>query len=289
MITELEPRVEGICTYLKREGILPISFPKSLPQDEETYGRWAEKNLPNLSFEEKEKLGEKQMRYAGTNDTEEHAARFYDYVHQTGFIDLERSLEYDNLCQQILFIIQNLTDHSKILDIGCGDGLHDIKIAQEYPHSEVEGVDLSSARIKKAKERAKRNNIPNISFTTGNFFNNPETSGNFDTVLAIHTIHEADSPEEYISPYTGFAEGYLYFEAFQRISAHLKPNGKVIIGLPACVEYHERLKDILPWVVKRHKLEVRDPKSNMKSIEYTLEKNKKETKDLFFVAHKIAG
>jgi 2-polyprenyl-3-methyl-5-hydroxy-6-metoxy-1,4-benzoquinol methylase len=86
----------------------------------------------------------------------------------------------------------DLTKHipvgSKIIDIGCGYGILANYLALSDPSSEVRGVDIDTARIKKAKESTLGRS--NISFDAINFMT--EDLSRYDRVLMIDVMHYFD-------------------------------------------------------------------------------------------------
>lgn len=56
---------------------------------------------------------------------------------------------------EIKFILENLREGLKVLDLGCGNGYTDIRIAQQYD-SEVTGLDISQNQLDGATKLAKR-------------------------------------------------------------------------------------------------------------------------------------
>lgn len=56
-------------------------------------------------------------------------------------------------------ICQNLPDGNSYLDLACGTGILTQKIALQFPHSSVIGVDISSGYIEMAKKKSQPKNI----------------------------------------------------------------------------------------------------------------------------------
>ena len=77
----------------------------------------------------------------------------------------------------------NLSNHSKVLDIGCAKGymMHDLSLL--IPKAEIKGVDIS----KYAKDHAIESMQENILVSNAN--NLPFPDDYFDLVIAINTLH----------------------------------------------------------------------------------------------------
>jgi 2-polyprenyl-3-methyl-5-hydroxy-6-metoxy-1,4-benzoquinol methylase len=69
----------------------------------------------------------------------------------------------------------------KILDVGCGTGRHAIELSKRGYH--VTGIDLSESQLKRAKEKAKENNLV-VDFQRHDARNLP-FSGEFDVAIML--------------------------------------------------------------------------------------------------------
>lgn len=76
-------------------------------------------------------------------------------------------------------------EYPELLDLACGRGRHSILLAQKG--YSVTGIDLSETAIRKAKERASRENIHNVRFLTGDMRENPGLS--FHAVVSLFTSY----------------------------------------------------------------------------------------------------
>ena len=67
------------------------------------------------------------------------------------------------------FILSDIANYefSSVLDIGCGPGILDVKIAQMFPKAKIYGIDPSKDMIKQAGSLAKRAGIKNLEFAIG--------------------------------------------------------------------------------------------------------------------------
>lgn len=105
-----------------------------------------------------------------------------------------------------------LKRNSKTLDLGCGSGDLVIKLLQN--HFEAKGIDFASTMIKKAKQTAKRLNLPEGSFIHKSIFDF-QSDEKFDLISANGVI-------EYVS------EGQLN-DIIKLSHALLKKNGILIL------------------------------------------------------------
>ena len=110
---------------------------------------------------------------------------------------------------------------SIILDIGCGNGHHVSKIAEQ--NLNVVGIDISPSMIKKAKE-----NYPKLNFILGNVLNNQQFKPNsFTHILCLYfTIYYFKNKEDF----------------FQNCYQWLMPGGYLIVH----IVNREKFDPILP-------------------------------------------
>ena len=83
---------------------------------------------------------------------------------------------------QALSFIDNLTENSRIADIGCGTGGQTMVIAQNAP-GKITAIDLSLDYIKRLNKRAKQLNLQNkVKGIVGSMDNLPFREEEFDLV-----------------------------------------------------------------------------------------------------------
>ena len=107
----------------------------------------------------------------------------------------------------------NFDKSLKILDVGCGTGRHAIELSKRGYH--VTGIDLSESQLKRAKEKAKENNLV-IDFQCHDARNLPFNS-EFDVAIMLceggFSLMETDE---------------MNFEILKNVTKSLKPNAKLI-------------------------------------------------------------
>src|SRR5579863_2086229 len=91
------------------------------------------------------------------------------------FIDAEDSSEMARLLDQDMLVTRSMgglfperaddLDHiHTILDVACGPGGWVLRVAREYPHLQVTGVDISERMVGYARSLAQASGLPNAHF-----------------------------------------------------------------------------------------------------------------------------
>lgn len=89
-------------------------------------------------------------------------------------------------------VVDKLTDGARVLDVGCGAGVAVEAIAQAFPNSSVEGVDLSLHAIERARERLA--DLPNAAARHGRAEDVPDAAA-YDLVLTFDCLHDMTRPD----------------------------------------------------------------------------------------------
>src|SRR3989338_1663969 len=84
----------------------------------------------------------------------------------------------------------------KVIDIGCGDGIHTFKIWERGRPEELVGVDPAKEAVRVANERYGRYGINFYDFS---IYNMPFPDGYFDIAVVKGVIHHLDRPLDGIS------------------------------------------------------------------------------------------
>ncbi len=83
----------------------------------------------------------------------------------------------------------------RIIDVGCGSGATAIVLAQEFPQSEVVGVDLSEPLLRLATQAAQAAGMDSrMRFETGDAEHIPYEENTFDAVLSLNMVHIVEYP-----------------------------------------------------------------------------------------------
>lgn len=167
---------------------------------ESDYFVWADK-LFERNFK---KLGKDINKYITT--FEKHSADpeneritklFFDIAASHNlFIKILHSIKSVNIAQSCMGVIDEITDNSNILDLGCNVGYLSSFYAKHFPNSLITGIDVNKKSILKAREI--NQNIKNLEF-----FNNYEDIKNkkFDFIIdtqCLSTLHDENIIKETI-------------------------------------------------------------------------------------------
>lgn len=88
----------------------------------------------------------------------------------------------------------------RILDVGCGHGGSAIVLAQEFPRSEVLGIDLSEPLLRLARQATKAAGLADrVSFETGDAERILLGDDSFDVVLNLNMVHIVEHPVEMLN------------------------------------------------------------------------------------------
>jgi SAM-dependent methyltransferase len=105
------------------------------------------------------------------------------------------------------FILQQITDKSVVLDLGCNNGEIADMIAEKA--AEVVGIDYLELPVLRARERYKR---PNLSFVHAEALEYlKKNAQRFDTLILSHILEHLDEPEEFLKRFKDFFQ-WIYIE-----------------------------------------------------------------------------
>lgn len=94
-------------------------------------------------------------------------------------------------------IFKKLEEGIKVADVGCGEGLAVILMAERFPNSHFTGLDISSEALATARHQAKCRGLTNIAFIEQDcaaIDGNPVFENEFDYVTAFDAIHDQTQP-----------------------------------------------------------------------------------------------
>ena len=102
-------------------------------------------------------------------------------------------------------------DDCRVLDIGCGTGQLTREAARRAPQGHATGVDLSAPMLARARARAAKQEIANVTFTRGDAQSCPFPPGGFDAAVSRFAVMFFADP----------------VAAFANIGAALRPGGRL--------------------------------------------------------------
>lgn len=129
----------------------------------------------------------------------------------------------------------------RVLSIGCGNGSHEIKLAQQPGVTHVTGIDLAPKKIEEAQRLAAEAGLTNTTFLSGDLFTHDLGQHAFDMVLfnsSLHHFHQLENILQQKVPEWLTADGLLVlFEfvgatRFQWPTAQLQAANNVLQSIP---------------------------------------------------------
>ncbi|MFP4349452.1 MAG: class I SAM-dependent methyltransferase [Thermodesulfobacteriota bacterium] len=96
-------------------------------------------------------------------------------------------------------LVARLRKGIRVCDLGCGEGLAPILMAEAFPKSEFVGFDISEEALSIARNAAADRNLPNVSFLNrdaAKLMEDETTQAGFDYVTAFDAIHDQNRPLE---------------------------------------------------------------------------------------------
>lgn len=119
----------------------------------------------------------------------------------------------DKLLWTRINLVEQYSQHGKILDLCCGTGQHLIHLAKNI--QEGKGLDFSSAFITQANQYKTMANVDNLEFFEGNARKMPFDDNYFDMVYSFSSLYTIPKVEEVIC----------------EIARVLKPGGRTLLDL----------------------------------------------------------
>ncbi len=111
-----------------------------------------------------------------------------------------------------------ISEHARVLDLGCGNGQLTRAAARRARFGQVTGIDLSDPMLARARERAKAETVPNVSFERGDVQVYPFRDGSFDVALSRFGVMFFADP----------------VAAFANVGRALRPGGRLaFLGMTA--------------------------------------------------------
>ncbi|BAU28502.1 methyltransferase family protein [Aneurinibacillus soli] len=121
----------------------------------------------------------------------DHSAETYDEWCATPLGSFVDAVE-----KQMMMEVSEPRPGEKALDIGCGTGIYSLLLASKG--IDVTGVDISTAMLKKAREKAEKSQQA-ITFLEGDIHHLPFADHTFDLVMSNIVLEFVDSPEDVLA------------------------------------------------------------------------------------------
>lgn len=103
-----------------------------------------------------------------------------------------------------------LSADDRVLEVGCGTGSTALLLAGNVKH--ITASDVSPKMIEVGAQKARDQDVPNVTFVTAELFDEAIDDGPYDVVMAFNMLHLLEGPRE----------------AIRRINGLLKPGGLFI-------------------------------------------------------------
>ncbi|MDQ0857225.1 methyltransferase domain-containing protein [Bacillus sp. V2I10] len=106
---------------------------------------------------------------------------------------------------------------SKVLDIGCSQGINAILLGREG--KKVDGIDISHESVEYAKTELGKEHPSvqaSVSFKVSNFMTDQDIDTNYDTILLTEVLEHISDPDSFL----------------RKTVSHLKPGGRLIVTVP---------------------------------------------------------
>jgi len=95
------------------------------------------------------------------------------------------------------YLVDRISNHTNILDVGCGPAVIDEQLAQSYPNANIVGIDVSSNRLIQASQNIKA--FPNLKLLSANLYDLPFNNNSFHFVFARMVFEYLKFPLKAIS------------------------------------------------------------------------------------------
>ncbi|MDQ1288367.1 MAG: hypothetical protein QG622_1932 [Actinomycetota bacterium] len=144
----------------------------------------------------------------------------YDLIMTSGYYD------YDSIVDHLV----RFEEVGEVLEIGAGTGLVIERLAKRRPDLDITGVDLTSAMLQIAKKRLAA--FPKVTTYLQNVVT-LDLQSTFDLAFSYGGVWYFVPENDHFSMISHIRDEQANAEGLERISAHLKPGGRLLLGIQA--------------------------------------------------------
>lgn len=125
---------------------------------------------------------------------------FWDLKLHTAQHTLIPRADTETLIEWVLELADQLPENAHVIDLGTGTGAIALALANEFPHWQVQGVDLVPEAVALAKSNAILNNLERVHFFQSRWFDQVGIGGNHDSFdLIVSNPPYIDPLDEHLS------------------------------------------------------------------------------------------
>ncbi|KAI8820989.1 S-adenosyl-L-methionine-dependent methyltransferase [Fimicolochytrium jonesii] len=131
---------------------------------------------------------------SGTNSTSSTASpATYTHGHHASVL---RSHSWRNVQNSCGYLIPELKNDFRVLDVGCGPGTITVDLATYVPRGHVTGIEPEGAKdiLDQARAHAAERRVTNVDFQVADVFNLPFADASFDLVHAHQVLQHISDP-----------------------------------------------------------------------------------------------
>ncbi len=125
-----------------------------------------------------------------------------------------------------------------ILDVGCADGAFTLRVAEEFPHACVLGIDIDPHFVERARHNATLRGVHNVRFEHVHLHELLTRDVRYDAVLFMSVWHEFKS--------RGYSASL--YKALGHAHELLRESGRIIGRDPMCHEHACKIEDVAPYI-----------------------------------------
>jgi ubiquinone/menaquinone biosynthesis C-methylase UbiE len=117
-----------------------------------------------------------------------------DYVHGYSERENSRLCDQANTLTALLHHDTIYPSGSRVLEAGCGVGAQTVILAKNSPKASITSIDVSGEAIEKARMRAEKEGLTNVSFQVADIFDLPFEAETFDHVFICFVLEHLKNP-----------------------------------------------------------------------------------------------